>query len=90
MADLTSIGDFISNLSSQGAAWYRGITGTPVVVPATSPAIAAQQQVAIQQAAQASLSQTNPTLAGLLANPTLIVIVGLLTLGLILAIVLRK
>lgn len=90
MATLTGIGDFISQLSTQGAAWYRGITGTPVVVPATSPAIAAQQQVAIQQAAQASLTQTNPALAGILANPTVIVIVGLLALGLILAVVLRK
>lgn len=83
MADLSSISDFVSNLSSQGAAWYRGLTGTPVVVPATNSAIAAQQQIAIQQAAQANLLNTNPTLAGLLANPTLIIVVALIALAIV-------
>lgn len=75
MADLTSITDFINSLDSQAAAWYRGITGTPVVVPASNAQIAAQQAIAIQQQAQANLLNTNPTLAGILANPTLIVVI---------------
>lgn len=88
MADLSSVSDFISNVSSQAAAWYRGITGSPVVVPATSPAIAAQQQIAIQQQAQANLLATNPVLAGILANPT-VLIAGLLLIGLLLILVFR-
>jgi hypothetical protein len=64
---LGSISTFINSLSVQGAAWYQGVTGTPVL----SGAIAA------------SASTTRPVSAGLLANPT-IIIVGLLVLGLIL------
>lgn len=75
MASLTDVTGFINSLDTQAAAWYRGITGVPVVVPATNSTIAAQQQIAIQQAAQASLLQTNPTLAGILANPTFVVLI---------------
>jgi Tfp pilus assembly protein FimV len=78
--DLTGVSDFISTLSSQGAAWYRGLTGTPVVVPATTAAIAAQQQVALNQAAQANLNVTNPVLSGILANPAALIIIGLVLL----------
>ena len=74
MADLTGISDFITSLDSQAAAWYRGVTGTPVVVPATNPAIAAQQQIALNQQAQASLLNTNPVLAGILANPVVLIL----------------
>ena len=84
MPDLTSVGDFITSLDSQAAAWYRGVTGTPVVVPATNSSIAAQQQIALQQEAQASLLRTNPVLAGVLANPVVLI------LGLVLLIVLMK
>jgi len=82
MADLQSVGDFITSLDSQAASWYRGVTGTPVVVPATNSAIAAQQQIAIQQAAQANLLNTNPVLAGILSNPAVLI------LGLIFAVAL--
>jgi hypothetical protein len=78
--NLQSASDFISTLSSQGAAWYRGLTGTPVVVPATSAAIAAQQQVALNQAAQAQLNVSSPLLSGVLANPAALVIIGLVLL----------
>jgi hypothetical protein len=82
MASLSEISDFISDISGQGAAWYRGISGTPVVVPATTGAAAAANQLAIQQQAQAQLTSTNPVLAGILANPTVViafvVIAGLL------------
>jgi hypothetical protein len=77
---LTSVSDFISNLSSQGAAWYRGITGAPVVAPATTAAIAAQQQIALNQAAQAQLNASNPTLSGILANPAALIIIGFVLL----------
>jgi hypothetical protein len=88
MADLTTVGDFITSLDSQAAAWYRGVTGTPVVVPATNSAIAAQQQIALQQQAQASLLRTNPVLAGVLANPVLLILA--LLFGVVLLIVFLK
>lgn len=89
MTDLASISNFINSLDTQAAAWYRGISGTPVVVPATSSAIAAQQALAIQQQAQANLLNTNPTLAGLLANP-FILVVGILALVLLAWLAFRK
>lgn len=89
MASLTDVTAFINSLDSQAAGWYRGITGVPVVLPAPNSTIAAQQQIAIQQQAQANLLRTNPTLAGLLANPT-IVIVGLLALILLAYFAFRK
>ena len=88
MADLTTVGDFITSLDSQAAAWYRGVTGTPVVVPATNSAIAAQQQIALQQQAQASLLRTNPVLAGVLANPVVLILA--LLFGVVLLIVFLK
>jgi hypothetical protein len=88
MADLTTVGDFITSLDSQAAAWYRGVTGTPVVVPATNSAIAAQQQIALQQQAQASLLRTNPVLAGVLANPVILILA--LLFGVVLLIVFLK
>ena len=88
MADLTTVGDFITSLDSQAAAWYRGVTGTPVVVPATNSAIAAQQQIALQQQAQANLLRTNPVLAGVLANPVVLILA--LLFGVVLLIVFLK
>lgn len=58
MADLTSVSQFINSLSTQGAAWYQGVTGTPVLANTIA----------------ASASRTNPVAAGLLANPMIIVI----------------
>jgi hypothetical protein len=73
MASLADIGNFISSLDAQATAWYRGIsTGTAVVVPSTSAGQAATQQLAIQQAAQANLVQTNPLVAGLTSSPLLV------------------
>jgi hypothetical protein len=77
MADLTEIGNFISSLDTQAAAWYRGLTGSPVVTPAFSSQSALSQQIALQQAAQASLLNTNPTLAGIISNPTVMIMLGL-------------
>jgi hypothetical protein len=89
MADLSEVSDFISSLDSQAASWYRGITGVPVVVPASNASIAAQQQIAINQAAQASLLRSNPTLAGIISNPT-VLIIGLAGILLILVFAFRK
>lgn len=80
-SQLTDIGNFVSGLDSQAAAWYRGITGVPVVTPVTSPQLAAAQQIALQQQQQASLLATNPTLAGILANPTAIIVIALLLIA---------
>lgn len=80
---LSDIANFVSGLDSQAAAWYRGITGVQVVTPVTSGQLAAAQQIAIQQAQQASLLATNPTLAGILANPTAIIVIALVLIGIL-------
>jgi hypothetical protein len=82
--DLTTA---LATASSTAAAWYNGVsTNTPVVVPSPASVAAAQaaaNQVALQQKQQALLAQTNPVLAGILANPTAIVIIGALLLFLL-------
>lgn len=82
-SQLMDIGNFISGLDAQAAAWYRGISGNPVVTPVTSPQLAAAQQIAIQQQQQASLLATNPTLAGVLANPTAIIVIAIIMIGIL-------
>jgi hypothetical protein len=78
---LTDLTSFLSTASSGAAAWYNGITGgTPVI---TSASQAAANQLAINQASQLALAQSNPTLSGILANPTIIIIIGLALLALI-------
>jgi hypothetical protein len=86
MSTLTDIGSFLSGASQQAAAWYNGVNmGTPVIPIGASSAAIAAQQAAINQAAQANLLATNPTLAGIISNPTIIIIIGLvLVLGIIL------
>lgn len=78
---LTSLGSFLSDASAGAAAWYNGITtGTPVI---SSPQQAAANQLAINQASQLALAQSNPTLAGILANPAILIIIGLALLALV-------
>jgi hypothetical protein len=71
---LSSFETAISGLSSLAAPWFTSITGQSVIPVPTSAAQAALQQTQIQQQAQAKLLQTQPTTAGLLANPTLILV----------------
>lgn len=79
---LADLGSFLSTASAGAAAWYNGISeGTPVV---TSPAQGAANQLAINQQAQLALNAQNPALAGLLANPAILIIIGILGLALIL------
>lgn len=70
----------LASLDSTAAAWYNGVnTNSPVIVPSaaqTAAAEAAAAQVQLQQQQQAALGQTNPVLAGILANPTVILIIG--------------
>lgn len=78
---LTDLGSFLSTASAGAAAWYNGINNnTPVI---TSSQQAAANQVAINQASQLALAQSNPTLAGVLANPVILVLIGLALLALI-------
>jgi hypothetical protein len=57
------------------AAWYNGVaSNTPII---TSPSQAIANQLAINQASQLALAQSNPTLSGILANPGFLVLVGL-------------
>lgn len=74
MSVLTDISGFINSASTQGAAWYQGVTGTPVLAGTIAASAA---------------STGHPLTAGLLANPT-ILIVGLLVLGLILYLALGR
>lgn len=66
-SDLTS---FLNDLSSQAAAWYQGVTGTPVVVPGTIAAATAQTQLQ----AQTNLSAQAPLLGGIFSNPIVLVL----------------
>lgn len=90
-ADITTV---LAGLSSTAAGWYNGISsGGPVIVPSAASvaaANAAATQVALQQQQQALLSQTNPALAGLLANPSVIVIIGLAALVLVIWLTTKK
>lgn len=71
----------ISGLSSLASPWFTAISGQSVIPIAATPQQAALQQVQIQQQAQAKLLQTAPSTAGLLANPTVLLIgVGLFIL----------
>lgn len=73
---ISSFETAISGLSSLAAPWFTSITGNSVVPIPTSAAQAALQQTQIQQQAQAKLLATSPTAAGLLSNPT-VVLVGI-------------
>lgn len=78
---LTDLSSFLSSGSAAAAAWYNGLTeGTPII---TSGQGAAANQLAINQASQLALAQSNPTLSGILANPTIIIIIGLVLLAVI-------
>jgi hypothetical protein len=71
---ITAFENAISGLSSLAAPWFTSITGNSVVPIPTSAAQAVLQQTQIQQQAQAKLLQTAPNTAGVLANPTIILI----------------
>ncbi len=83
----SSLADILSNASLTASAWYNAVsTGSPVV-PITPGETLAQQaaasQIALQQSQQSILGATNPTLAGLLANPTLILFIGIIILAIV-------
>lgn len=79
---LSNLENALSGLSSIAAPWFTAISGQTVVPLPTSAAQAALQQTQIQQQAQAKLLQTAPTAAGLLANPTA-VLIGIGVFGLL-------
>jgi hypothetical protein len=87
MSTLTDIGTMLNNGDMAAAAWYNGVTsGTPVI---TSPTQAVANQLAINQASQLALAQSNPTLSGILANPGALVLIGLAFLALIVYLFMR-
>lgn len=79
--------DWVNGLSQTAASWYNGVSrGTIVVPPAFTPAQVGANQALLNQQLQANLAQSNPTLAGILANPVVIVLaIGLLVIVLIFA-----
>lgn len=81
-ADITSV---IGALDQAAAPWYNAVAfGTPVVPVPTSAQQAALQQAAIQQQQQQALLGIpfiGPLLAGLLANPTLIIVILAAVIG---------
>jgi len=80
MPDFSDIGNFVNDLSGQAAAWYTGISGNRIVTPGTSVSLQVAQAAALQQGAslqaQYALANQNPTLAGLLSSPTLLLLIG--------------
>lgn len=86
---LSAFENAISGLSSLAAPWFTSITGKSVIPLPTSVANAALQQTQIQQQAQAKLLQTQPNTAGLLANPT-VVLVGIGIFGLLFYLISKK
>lgn len=85
--DSSDISAVISGLSNAGASWYNGISSGTPVIPSSQVAVA--NQLAINQASQLALAQTNPTLAGIFANPGILLIIGLVVIGLIVFLVMR-
>jgi hypothetical protein len=79
--DPSDLSTAISGLGGLGAAFYNAVTFNTPVVTSASQAVA--NQLAVNQAAQLNLSQSNPTLAGILANPGFLVLMGLAIVGLI-------
>ncbi len=84
----TSLSDIFTSLSGAAASWYTAINpSTPVIVPGNVTgqyaAISAQQAAQItanQIAAQQALTRNAPVTAGLLANPTLFIVLGIAAL----------
>jgi hypothetical protein len=85
--DTSNALDWVNGLSQTAASWYNGVSrGTIVVPPAFTPAQVGANQALLNQQLQANLAQSNPALAGLLANPIVIIIgIGLLVVALIFA-----
>lgn len=83
----TDLNSFLNTADMGAAAWYNGIVGgTPVI---TSPSQAVANQLAINQASQLKLAQSNPTLSGILANPGFLVLIGLAIVGLVVYLVMK-
>lgn len=74
-----------ASLNEIAAPWYNAVTsGTPVAPVPQTEQQAALQQVAIQQQQQQALLSipiAGPLLAGLLANPTLLVVLVAAIIG---------
>ena len=87
MNPTSTVSDWISGLSNAGASWYNGVTSGTPVIPSSQVAIA--NQLAINQAEQLQLAQTNPTLSGVLANPSFLLILGFVVIALVAYLILR-
>jgi hypothetical protein len=89
-SDITTIA---ASLNEIAAPWYNAVSfGTPVSPVPTNAAQAALQQAAIQQQQQQALLSVpgiGPLLAGLLANPTLLLVIIVAVIGGIVLIVKR-
>lgn len=85
--ETTDITSFISGLNNAAASWYNGVSSGTPVIPSSQVAVA--NQLAINQAEQLQLAQSNPTLSGILANPSFLLIIGLVVAGLVLYFILR-
>ena len=72
--DVGDFNDLLSTVSSQAAPWVSAFTGTQVVPTALNSSQAAYTQLQIQQQAQARLAAQNPTVAGVLSSPTVILL----------------
>jgi hypothetical protein len=87
------ISTIAASLNEIAAPWYNAVTfGTPVSPVPTNANQAALQQVAIQQQQQQALLSipvVGPLIAGLLANPTLLLVIIAATIGGIVLIVKR-
>jgi hypothetical protein len=82
--------DLLDNLSAQAAPWVTAFTGTPVVPLPASQGQAAAQQLQLQQQAQANLNKANPTLAGTLSNPTIVLLLFGVLVVIVLFLALRR
>jgi hypothetical protein len=87
------ISTIAASLNEIAAPWYNAVTfNTPVVPVPTSATQAALQQAAIQQQQQQALLSIpgiGPLLAGLLANPTLLLVIIAAVIGGIVLVVKR-
>jgi len=78
---MNTLSQLLSNASLNAAAWYQTVAGGN---PNTAVSNVAAANVAGSYATStAALAQTNPLLAGILNNPTIILIIGLIAVAVI-------
>lgn len=90
MADTTSTWDKVLDVVGLGASVYSQVSSHPIILPTSSvggqySAIAAQQQLQANYA----LNQKAPITAGLLANPTVFIIIAIAAVLLIILVIKR-